>query len=114
VPMKNTAGSWIKASRDVRTKANSPATLARAWSAGWDRCANSSGAEREPRREALEGGSHPPHEGAFMGEIDAFIGESCGSIQQGHGLFMRRFFVHGRPFFLPAIVLRARAAADND
>ena len=32
----------------------------------------------------------------------ALLGESRRSIQRGHGLFARRFFVHGRPFFLPA------------
>ena len=48
------------------------------------------------KRDERYSGSHPPHQGAFMGEIGAFVGEARGSIQRG--LFGRRFFLHGRPF----------------
>src|SRR5580700_12244594 len=54
----------------------------------------------EPKRDERYSRSHPPHQGAFMGEIGAFVGEARGSIQRG--LFVRRFFVHGRPILLPA------------
>src|SRR5262249_9146938 len=67
----------------------------------------------EPKRDERYSRSHPPHQGTFMGEIGAFVGESRANIQRGHGLFVHRFCMHGRPFFLPAIVLRA-CAADNE
>ena len=58
--------------------------------------------DSEPKRDKLYSRSHPSHQGAFMGEIGAFVGESRRSIQREHGLFAGRFFVHGRAFFLLA------------
>jgi hypothetical protein len=49
----------------------------------------------EPILDERYSGSHPCHQGAFMGEVSAFVGESRGSIQRE--LFVRRFFVHGDP-----------------
>src|SRR5580692_9344692 len=64
----------------------------------------------EPKRDERNSRSHPPHQGAFMGKVGAFVGEARGSIQRG--LLVRRFFVHGRPFLLlPAS--RATGARSN-